>query len=164
MKEFLGLGGGEGRLHLLPMGLFQQGFDGVSGIMSQFLNGDWKSTLASMVTTGLNTLVPGLGTIANQAFAAFKAAWDWFKKPSETELAARETWHTVGQTVVDTLRSTQEFSAEVDRAMADGWDRSTAEMRAAFVLYGQQAGLTYDESVRRLRASTKRPCGTVTWS
>ena len=138
------LGGGSGGSGI--EGFFTGALGGVSGILSQFLNGDWKSTLSSMVSMGLNTLVPGLGTIANQAFAAFKTAWDWFKKPSETELAARETWHTVGQTVVDTLRRTQEFSAEVDRAMADGWDRSTAEMRAAFVLYGQQAGLTYDES------------------
>ena len=30
--------------------------------------------------------------------------------------------------------------------MAAGWDRSTAEMRAAFVLLGQQSGMTYDEA------------------
>ena len=127
-------------------GFFHETLGGVSGILSQFTNGDWKSTLSTMVSMGLNTLVPGLGTIANQAFAAFKQVFDWFKKPSETEIAARETWASIESTVVDTLRGTQEFSNEVDRAMADGWDQSTAEMRAAFVLLGQQAGQTYDES------------------
>ena len=138
------LGGGAGGSGI--MGFFNETLGGVSGILSQFLNGDWKSTLGSMVSMGLNTLVPGLGTIANQAFDAFKKVFDWFKKPSETEIAARETWASIESTVVDTLRGTQEFSNEVDRAMADGWDQSTAEMRAAFVLLGQQAGQTYDES------------------
>ena len=138
------LGGGEGGTGIV--GFFQGAMGGVSGVLSQFLNGDWKSTLGSMVSMGLNTVVPGLGTIANQAFAAFKNVWDWFKKPSETELAARGMWGNIHDTVVDKLRASAEFSNEVSIAMKDGWDRETAEMRAAFVLLGQQAGLTYDEA------------------
>ena len=134
---------------ILPEGMSEsakKAFAGITSAFGGFVNGGWQGGLSSMVNTALSYLPPGMAQLAQVGFAAFRAVWDWFKKPSETELAARETWHGIGQTVVDTLRGTQEFSDEVDRAMADGWDRSTAEMRASFVLLGQQSGLTYDEA------------------
>ena len=134
-----GIGGG-------ISGMFSSGFADIGGIVSAFTSGDWKSGIDSLITTGLNFLPPGMSQIAQVGYAAFKKAWDWFRKPSETELAARSMWTDVETQVIDTLQGNADYSAEVDRAMADGWDRSTAEMRAAFVHLGQQAGLTYDES------------------
>ena len=48
--------------------------------------------------------------------------------------------------VRDVLGETQAYQDEVAVAMAAGWTQSIAEQRAGFILLGQQAGLTYDES------------------
>ena len=44
------------------------------------------------------------------------------------------------------LGETQRFADEVQRAMADGWDQTLAESRAGFIIWGQEAGKTYDEA------------------
>ena len=97
---------------------------------------------------GLNTLVPGLGTIANQAFNAFKKVWDWFKKPSETELAARETFASMHRYAVDSMTDTARFTDSVQRLIDDGWDRTLAETKVSFELMAEAAGHSWQEGSR----------------
>ena len=48
--------------------------------------------------------------------------------------------------VVETIGGTQAYLDEVQRAIDDGWDRTLAETRAGFILWGTEAGLTYDQA------------------
>ena len=44
------------------------------------------------------------------------------------------------------MGGTQEYIDEVQVAINAGWDRTLAETRAGFIVWGQAAGLTYDEA------------------
>ena len=66
--------------------------------------------------------------------------------PSEAELAARETFSAWHKGVVTELGETQRFADEVQVAIAAGWDQTLAEARAGFIIWGQEAGKTYDEA------------------
>ena len=66
--------------------------------------------------------------------------------PSEAELEAREMFAGFHKGVVETIGGTQVYLDEVQRAIDDGWDRTLAETRAGFILWGTEAGLTYDEA------------------
>ena len=66
--------------------------------------------------------------------------------PSEAEIAARETFAGFHKGAVDALGGTQAFADEVQVAINQGWDRTLAETRAGFIIWGQAAGLTYDEA------------------
>ena len=66
--------------------------------------------------------------------------------PSEAELAARETFAGFHKGAVDALGETQRFADEVQVAINAGWGRTLAETRAGFILWGTDAGLTYDEA------------------
>ena len=154
-EEWAGVAGsGKGLLGRLdskitggPLGkIFTGGFNQVTGLMTQFASGDWKSGLNNLVQMGLSALPPGMAQVAQLGFAAFKKAWDWFKKPSETELAARDMWSSTAGGIVSELQGVGAFSDEVAHAMSKGWEKETAEMRAAFITLGMQQGKTYDEA------------------
>ena len=134
----------------------EEGFSRVA-IGAAVVGGALQSIGAEMGgTTG--AIVSGVGTIAT-AFAtggpfgaAIAAAGLLIKGlfslggPSEAELAARETFAGFHKGVVETLGGTQAYIDEVQRAVNDGWDLTHAEVRAGFILWGTQAGLTYDEA------------------
>ncbi len=154
-EEWAGVAGsGKGLLGRLdskitggPLGkIFTGGFNQVTGLMTQFASGDWKSGLDNLVQMGLSALPPGMAQVAQLGFAAFKKVWDWFKKPSETELAARDMWSSTAGGIVSELQGVGAFSDEVAHAMSKGWEKETAEMRAAFITLGMQQGKTYDEA------------------
>ena len=142
LGKWLGGGGDAGGI----AGFFQNTMGGVSGVMSSFVNGDWKTSLGNMVSMGLNTLVPGLGTVANLAFGAFKGVFDFFKKPSESELATRETFHSIAEVSRTTLGNDALVNAEYQSAIRQGWSETEARTVAAFLGIGKQAGLTHDEA------------------
>ena len=66
--------------------------------------------------------------------------------PSEAELEARRMFDGFHKGVVDTLGGTQAYIDEVQVAIAAGWDSTNAETRAGFILWGTEAGLTYDQA------------------
>ena len=98
--------------------------------------------------------VPIWGWAALGGLAAF-AFFRGFGGPSEAEVAARDSWHSFSDFVRSEIGETDAYTQEVNRAMADGWDRSNAEARASFILLGQQAGMTYDESFRLFEEYTQ---------
>ena len=83
-------------------------------------------------------LIAGIGTLTDKVWPAIRKL---FGGPDEAELAARETFAGFHKGVVAELGGTQRFAAEVQRAIDDGWDRTLAESRAGFILWGTDAGL-----------------------
>ena len=69
--------------------------------------------------------------------------------PSEAELEARETFAGFHKGAVDVLGGTEEFIDLVQAHVADGWDRTNAETLSGFIVWGTQAGLTYDQSTAK---------------
>ena len=96
--------------------------------------------MATAFATGgpLGAALAGIGLLIEGLFS--------LGGPSEAELAAREAFGAWHKGVVSELGKTKRFTDEVQRAMADGWDKTLAEARAGFILLGEQAGKTYDEA------------------
>ena len=101
------------------------------------------------------SLFSGLGSVAaaipgwGWAAAGVAAAVYFFKGwggPSQAELEARAIFDGFHQGVVETLGGTQAFADEVQVAINQGWDTTLAETRAGFILFGTDAGLTYDQA------------------
>ena len=84
----------------------------------------------------------GLGQFAGALVAAAGKLWGGIKKlfsfggPSEAEREARTMFAGFHKGVLDTLGGTQLFVDEVQVAIAAGWDRTLAETRAGFILWG----------------------------
>ena len=107
-------------------------------------------------TTG--AIVSGVGTIASAfatggPFSAAIAGAGLLIKglmslggPSEAQLLARKTFGAWHAGAVDALGETQRFADEVQVGIAAGWDRTLAETRAGFIVWGTDAGLTYNEA------------------
>ena len=109
---------------------------------------------AAATSTG-TSLLGGLGSVAaaipgwGWAAAGVAAAVFFFKGwggPSKSEQEARKLFAGFHEGVVATLGDTQEFIDEVQVATGAGWDRTLAETRAAFIVWGTDAGLTYDQA------------------
>ena len=94
---------------------------------------------------GLIGAIPGWGWAAAgiAAAALFFKGWGG---PSKAEKEAREIFGGFHAGVVDALGGTQRFAEEVQLAIDQGWDRTLAESRAGFIIWGQAAGKTYDEA------------------
>ena len=92
---------------------------------------------------GLVGAIPGWGwAIAGVAAAAlFFKGWGG---PDKAEQEARAIFAGFHKGATDALGGTQRFADEVQRAIDDGWDRTLAESRAGFILWGTDAGKTYD--------------------
>ena len=88
-------------------------------------------------------MLKGLGKLAGKVWGGIKKL---FGGPDKAELAARETFAGFHKGVVKELGGTQRYADEVQRAVDDGWDRTLAETRAGFILWGTDAGKTYDEA------------------
>ena len=96
-------------------------------IATAFATGGWVAAAIA----GVGALIKGLKSLFG---------------PSEAELEARRMFDGFHQGVVDTLGGTQAYIDEVQRAVNDGWARTNAETRAGFILWGTEAGLTYDQA------------------
>ena len=66
--------------------------------------------------------------------------------PSEEEKAARANYADMHAQIQKELSGTQKFADEVQVAINQGWDTTLAETRAGFILFGTDAGLTYDQA------------------
>ena len=136
-----------------------QEFGGWKGVMSgasaavgAFATGGWKAGVMSMAQTAMNFLPPGMAQAAQAALAAVSAVWGAIKGlfgPSEAELAGREAFASFHAGAVEELGGTQRFADEVQVAINAGWGRTLAETRAGFILWGTDAGLTYDEAFEK---------------
>ena len=96
-------------------------------IATAFATGGWVAAAIA----GVGALIKGLKSLFG---------------PSEAELEARKMFAGFHKGVVDSLGGTQRFAEEVQRAINDGWDRTLAETRAGFILWGTEAGLTYEQA------------------
>ena len=137
---------------------FKEGFSGLNDIfMAAFegggqLLGAVKSFATQIIGNMMDAIVPGLGAFAGALVSAAGKLWSGIKSlfgfggPSEAQIFARELFDGFHAGAVASLGGTQRFAEEVQRAINDGWDRTLAETRAGFILWGTQAGLTYDQA------------------
>ena len=159
------MGGAAGQAANLAIGMMQsndqleEGEEGFSNIqIGAAVAGYALQSIGEEMGGTVGAIVSGVGTMAS-AFAtggplgaAIAGAGLLIKGlislggPSEAELAAREAFGAWHKGAVDALGETKRFADEVQRAIADGWDRTLAEARAGFILWGQAAGKTYDEA------------------
>ena len=51
----------------------------------------------------------------------------------------------------EALTGNEDYAKETQKAIADGWTQTNAEARAAFIVTGQAAGLSYDEAWQEYR-------------
>ena len=65
---------------------------------------------------------------------------------SKKHKAARNQFAAFHEKVREELRRTEEFALEVQRAIDDGWNRTLAETRAAFIITATAAGVSYDDA------------------
>ena len=88
-------------------------------------------------------LLKGIGKLAGKVWGGIK---NLFGGPSEAELLARELFSNFHKGAKAELDGTERYADEVARAVDDGWDVTLAETRAAFILWGTDAGKTYDQA------------------
>ena len=124
-------------------------FTGVMGAFHGFLDGGWKGGLSQMANMALSFLPPGMAQAAQAALGAFKAVWNkFFKKPSEAELQARESFSGMQQAFKDNIGEIPQYQEYVNSLLSQDWDRNLAEVKAGFDYWAQQAGLGFEESGR----------------
>ena len=85
---------------------------------------------------------------AQASLAAFSAVWSAMKRPSEAEIAARESFAGIHASAVEMYGQTATYTESVQRLVADGWDQTLAETVAGFEHAGAAAGVSHDEVVR----------------
>ena len=120
-------------------------FTGMTGAISTFATGGWKSGLASLTNSALSFLPPGMAQAGQAALAAFSAVWSMMKRPSEAEIAARESFAGIHTSAVEVFGETAAYQERVGIAIAAGWDRTLAETRIGFDLAAEAAGLAAAE-------------------
>ena len=131
------------------LGGLGQIFTGVMGVFHGFLDGGWKGGLTQMANYAMSFLPPGMAQAAQAALGAFKAVWNkFFKKPSEAELQARESFSGMQQAFKDNIGEIPQYQEYVNSLLSQGWDRNLAEVKAGFDYWAQQAGLGFEESGR----------------
>ena len=124
-------------------------FTGVMGAFHGFLDGGWKGGLSQMANMALSFLPPGMAQAAQAALGTFKAVWNkFFKKPSEAELQARESFSGMREGFIENIGQIPEYQEYVNSLLSQGWDRNLAEVKAGFDYWAQQAGLGFEESGR----------------
>ena len=94
---------------------------------------------------GLPLVGPLLAAFGPALIGGISKIWSSFG-PSEAELAARKQFAGFHKGAVEALGETQKFADEVQVAINQGWDTTLAETRAGFILFGTDAGLTYDQA------------------
>ena len=99
---------------------------------------------ASSIAQGFATGGP-VGAALAAASVAVQTLMGLFSA-SAAELAARKSFAEFHKGAVESLGKTHRFAAEVQRGIAAGWDSTLAETRAAFILWGTDAGRTYDQA------------------
>ena len=92
-------------------------FSGLTGAVTQFATGGWKSGVMSLVQTATNFLPPGMAQAAQIGIAAVSAIWKAVKKPSEAELAARKDVDDYEAAAIEGLSE-----AQLAEAAAAGWE------------------------------------------
>ncbi len=117
--------------------------------------GSMLSSLGTTISTGAKAVgstlmsvasaIPVWGWAAAGGLAAF-AFFKGFGGPSKAEKEARKTFGSFRERAIAEMGQTQVYIDEVQRAVKDGWDRTLAETRAAFILTGTTAGVAYDEA------------------
>ena len=126
----------------------QKGLSGITSSVQGKLSGALGSNLGGMIgglfSGGMTTAI----TLGLKGVAAIgKKIWGWIAGgPSEAELAAREAFAGFHKGAVEALGGTQRFADEVQVAINAGWGTTLAETRAGFILWGTDAGLTYDQA------------------
>ena len=117
--------------------------------MATNLGSFFSSTLSSIPIVGPflaqfgGLMVAGLVKLGGKLWSSIKSL---FGGPDEAEQAAREMFGGFHAGAVEALGGTQRYADEVQRAIDDGWDRTLAETRAGFILWGTDGGKTYDEA------------------
>ena len=91
-------------------------FSGLTGAVTQFSTGGWKSGVMSLVQTATNFLPPGMAQAAQIGIAAVSAIWKAVKKPSEAELAARKAVDDYEAAAIEGLDDVQ-----ITEAISAGW-------------------------------------------
>ena len=94
---------------------------------------------------GVPLVGPLLAAFGPALIGGISKIWSSFG-PSEAELAARKQFAGFHKGAVEALGETQKFADEVQVAINQGWDTTLAETRAGFILFGTDAGLTYDQA------------------
>ena len=119
--------------------------------------GSMMSSLGATISTGAKAVGSTLMSVAaavpvwGWAAAGIGAAVSFFKGfggPSKAEKEARQTFGAFRERAIAEMGQTQAYIGEVQRAVKDGWDRTLAETRAAFMVTGTAAGVAYDEAFR----------------
>ena len=144
----------KGLTSVLPS-VFGAAMSSATPVLASSALGVGTATGASMATATGTSLFGGLGAVAaaipvwGWAAAGVAAAAFFFKGwggPSKAEKEARKIFAGFHKGATDALGGTQRYADEVQRAIDDGWDRTLAETRAGFILWGTDAGLTYDQA------------------
>ena len=123
-------------------------FTGITGAISTFATGGWKSGLASLTNSALSFLPPGMAQAGQAALAAFSAVWSAMKRPSEAEIAARESFAGVHASAVEVFGETAAYQERIGIAIAAGWDSTLAETRIGFDMAAEAAGRSAAEGER----------------
>ena len=128
----------------------QGGFLGRMGGFMQTIQGGWQG----IVTGGLNmvpvvgpllasfapALLKGIESLAGKVWGGIKGL---FTGRGDRIIDIHNEW--LGD-AREALTGNEDYAKEVQKAIADGWTQTNAEARAAFIVTGQAAGLSYDEA------------------
>ena len=123
-------------------------FSGITGAVSAFATGGWKGGLSAIANEAMQFLPPGMAQVGQAALAAFGAVWKAIKRPSEEELAARESFAGIHASAVEHFGQTADYQERVAVAIADNWDRTLAETRIGFDMAAEAAGRSAAEGER----------------
>ena len=112
------------------------------------MEGSEKETMDALSSLAQGFATGGkIGLIIAGAQLAAAAIVKMFSS-SASYKAARKSWQDFHERIMEDLGNTAEFAREVQTAIDDGWKRSAAETRAAFILTGLAAGESYDAAFR----------------
>ena len=121
--------------------------DAVGGALSG-VTGKVGGSLGGLLNGALGVALPMIGP-------ALGAAASWiggklfglFKKPSEAEKAARESFASFQAMTADALAENATYHDVYNAHIRDGWDHNLAQTLAAFATIGMENGKTYDQAV-----------------
>ena len=89
-------------------------------------------------------LLQGIGKLAGKVWSGIKRL---FGGPSKEELARRDVFAEFHAGISADVKGMAEYQKVLQMHLSHGWDRTLAEVSAAFSAVGQSAGLSHDEAM-----------------
>ena len=128
------------KAQLAEMGQNLQGFLGqkLSGVLNMV------PLIGPLLAQFGPALIAGIGNLAGKVWGAISGVFG----PSAEQTAARESFASLHTFIKEELSGLATYTAEVQSAIAQGWDRTLAETVAGFLAAGEAAGVSRDEAFR----------------